>query len=105
MDNCENLKPGDKVFVSGYSRRTLRTVEKITPKGFIKVDGTYYYKDGRERGGTGWHFTRIVPASEEEVIAYNKERFVASVMKKMREIKSLDYEKAVLIHDILNKTE
>lgn len=105
MGKVENLKPGDKVFVSGRFGRSLHTVEKITPKGFIKVNGSLYNQNGYERGGDPWSFTSIHPASEEEIIAYNKERFVVGVMKKLKEIKSLDYEKAVLIHDILFKTE
>ena len=51
-----SLKAGDKVVVCTWRWTNTRyieaTVEKVTPKGFIKVDGTLYYpKNGYARGG------------------------------------------------------
>jgi hypothetical protein len=55
--NEENMefKIGDVVAV--YSRgRLIKTskIEKITPKGAIKVDGDLYTPDGHQKGGDTW---------------------------------------------------
>lgn len=102
MQNCENLKVGDNVFVCGRSGRSLHQVEKITPKGFIRVDGQLYTKNGSQRGsGNGWYFTSIRPASDEEVEQFKKEKFVAAVVGKLHSVTNLQYEQAVAINRIL----
>lgn len=104
MQNCENLKAGDNVFVCCRSGRTLHQVEKITPKGFIKVDGTLYKKNGFQRGGDNpWYSYHIRPASDEEVEQFQKDRFVAAVIRKLNSIKNLPYEQAVAIYGILEE--
>lgn len=101
MKICEQLKPGDYVFVSYRSGRTLHQVESITPKGFIKVAGTLYTKDGYQRGGDTWSRSNIYPASDEEIEKFNKSKFVADVVRKLRNISSISYEQAVAINSIL----
>lgn len=101
MLGCENLKAGDFVFITGRFKRSLKQVEKITPKGFIKVDGSLYNKDGLIRGGDGWNFTRIIPASDEEIAQFRKEAFIADVVQKLRSVTNLQYEQAVAINRIL----
>lgn len=101
MQSCENLKAGDAVFVCGRFGRSLCRVEKITPKGFIKVAGTLYTKAGFQRGSDGWDFTSIRPASAEEIEQYRKEKFIADVVKKLRFVSNLQYEQAVAINRIL----
>ena len=101
MNKCENLKVGDPVFVYGNHWRSLNYVEKITPKGFIKVAGSLYTKDGYSRGGNGWYFASIAPASVEEIEEFKKAKFVAEVTKKLRSITNLQYEQAVAINRIL----
>jgi hypothetical protein len=49
MQTCENLKVGDSVFINSRWGRSLYQVEKITPKGFIKVAGELYTKEGFQR--------------------------------------------------------
>lgn len=106
MEQFENPKAGDKVFVhTNWGKRRLSTIEKITPKGFIKVDGALFTKAGFQRGGGPWHFCNISPASPEEIETYEKEVFVADVVSRLHSISTLDYEKAVLFHKLLNDTE
>lgn len=101
MANCENLKVGDFVFVNGRFRRSLHQVEKITPKGFIKVNGSLYTKRGWVRGGDSFAFATIQPASAEEIEQFRKEKLVADVIEKMHSVTELSYEKAVAINGIL----
>ena len=101
MQNCENLKVGDNVFVSGRFGRSLHQVEKITPKGFIKVAGSLYTKEGYVRGSDGWNFTSISPASAEEIEQFRKENFISDVVKKLRTVSKLQYEQAVAINNLL----
>lgn len=101
MQKCDNLKVGDNVFVSGRLGRSLCQVEKITPKGFIKVAGSLYTKEGFVRGSDGWNFTSICPASDEEIKEFRKEKFVHDVIKKLRSVTELQYEQAVAINRIL----
>lgn len=101
MEICEQLKPGDYVFVSHRNVRTLKKVESITPKGFIRVAGTLYTKDGRQRGGDTWSRSNIYPASDEEIEKYKKSRFVTDVVRKLSNISSLTYEQAVVINNML----
>lgn len=102
MSHCENLKPGDKVFIYGRNLKEVAEVEKITPSGFIKVDGVLYRKDGSQRGCSDpWYRTRIRPASDVEIEQLQKERFVSEVRSKLWHIESLSYEQAVAVYGIL----
>lgn len=101
MQKCENLKVGDSVFVNSAYGLALCKVEKITPKGFIKVAGNLYTKDGLQRGSGGWYYTSIRPASDEEIKAFRKEKFVHDVIKKLRSVTNIQYEQAVAINRIL----
>ena len=105
MANCENLKAGDKVFVWYSGSCRLGFVEKITPKGFIKVDGTLFTQDGLERGGSDWYHTSIEPATEEKIAEYNRKKFIRATIKQMRETPKISYEQALKISEILNKQE
>lgn len=103
---CENLKPGDKVFILGRHLLELDEVEKITPSGLIRVDGVLYRKDGSQRGGVDpWYRTFIKPASTEEIEQFQKEQFVSAVIRKLQSIKSLSYEQAVAVHNLLFRNE
>ena len=101
MQRCENLEVGDNVFVTSAHGLALCKVEKITPKGFIKVAGNLYTKDGLQRGCSGWYISSIRPASDEEIKAFRKEKFVHDVIKKLRSVTNIQYEQAVAINRIL----
>ena len=105
MERCENLKAGDKVFVRSYGSCRLDFVEKVTPKGFIKVSGTLFKKDGFERGSSVWYHTSIEPATEEMIAEYNKEKFISATIKQMHETLEISYGQALKIRKILNKQE
>ena len=105
MSRCENLKAGDKVFVWYSGGCRLDVVDKITPKGFIKVSGTLFTKDGLERGGSGWYHTSIEPATEERIAKYNREKLIRATIKRMRETPKISYEQAVQINEILGDVQ
>lgn len=100
MPKCENLKVGDSVFVNSAYGFALCKVEKITPKGFIKVAGKLYTKDGVNRSSS-WDWSTIRPASAEEIEQFRKEKFIADVIKKLRSVTKLQYEQAVEVNRIL----
>ena len=105
MERCENLKAGDKVFVWHSGSCRLDFVENVTPKGFIKVSGTLFTKDGFARGSSVWYRTSIEPATEEMIAEYNKEKFIRATIKQMRETLEISYDQALKIRKILNKQE
>lgn len=100
-DWISNLKPGDEVFVrSPYGDKYLRTVEKITPTGLIKVGGCLYTKEGRQRGETFAHgLSECTPEKKEE---FMRDIFVSGVTRAIRNVKSITYEQAVEINKVLN---
>lgn len=97
------LKAGDKVFVRYNGNSLLSCVEKVTPKGYVKVNGTLYDYYGCQRGGDSWYKSRIEPATEEMILEYTREKFVRATIKKMREVTKITYEQAVAINAILNE--
>jgi len=70
MENL-NVKVGDKVIVcthhGGIGSRRICYVQDITPKGFIKVDKTLYYPNGRERTSDPWFYHTIIEATEDRL--------------------------------------
>lgn len=98
-----DLKAGDKVFVRYNGSTLLSCVEKVTPKGFVKVNGILYDYDGYQRGGDSWYKSRIELATEEMILEYTREEFVRATIKKMREVTKITYEQAVAINAILSE--
>ena len=105
----KQLKPGDEV-VYYYSRgfgysENIRKVDKITPKGFIRVGGVLFNPDtGYARGDYG---CSIYKPTEE----IKKRIYETAVIKKARlllgTLKNADmtYERAVEIIKIFSDTE
>lgn len=108
MSWLKNLKAGDTVIVHSwtwsYSSYRVSKVEKVTPKGFIKVDGFLYYpEDGRIRGDSG--SVLMNPSDESTQTAYKqycKDVFVKKILYKMRAVTSITYEQACKIKEILD---
>lgn len=50
MDNFKKLQVGDLVFVYYPSCTCIKSVQKITSTGLIKVDGLLFNADGYLRG-------------------------------------------------------
>ena len=98
----ENLKVGDYVFVSWRMETSLRRVEKITPKGNIKVNGIMFNKNGSERGGDVWSKCYLSEATPEAIKLFQEEITIKKAIKLMREIKSLTIEQANKIIELLD---
>ena len=98
----ENLKVGDYVFVSWRMGTSLRKVEKITPKGSIKVNGIMFNKNGCERGGDVGGKCYLSEATPEEIKSFQEETTVRNAIKLMREIKTITFEQANKIIELLD---
>lgn len=104
------LKKGDMVIVhswsAGYSCYTEETVQKVTPKGFIKVNGSLFNQnDGMARGRGSWSGSCLMDSNDEsakeQVKKYRMECYVGRVLRKIRNIPNLTYEQAIEIDRIL----
>ena len=83
-----DLKAGDEVVVRTKNDIRLRKIERITPAGFICVNGVLYNKDGSARGNTGyWSPVILVPTSElRSTIHQNETKAIAKqVVNKLAE--------------------
>lgn len=97
------VKAGDKVFVCGRAGIHLGTVQKITPTGRIKVNGSYYDKYGRLDSGDIWSERTIKEATENEIEEFEKCEFIKKVKIDMNNYRGcLSYEEAAIIDEILN---
>ncbi len=73
MNNNEwlkSLKPGDKIIVDSskiLKQYFISTIEKVTPKGWIKVkDVNGYFKDGRQYSTNFGFGVRLIKYTEEK---------------------------------------
>lgn len=97
----KNLKVGDKVFVNWRMGKSLRTVDKITPKGYIKVGGSLYNTDGSERNSDVWSRCRLSEATPEEINLFAEKLTIKKAMGLMRSIKEITLEQANKIIELL----
>ena len=98
----ENLKVGDLVFVSCRLGKSLKKVEKITPKGYIKVGATLFNKDGSERGGDIWNKYFISEATPENVKKFQEKLIINKALRIMREKRVITLEQAYKIIELLD---
>ena len=96
----KTLKAGDKVFVRSNFRKSLKTVQRITPTGRIVVDNTQYV-NGIYRSDA-WNIFSLEEATEEEVNRFVRTNFVRNVFKSLFEKKGMTYEQAKQINELLN---
>lgn len=102
----EEFKVGSKVIVSSRNYNDkIRTVEKITPKGMIKVDGILYNASGSERSSDVWNVGRIRLATDEMIKKINEDNFIKNTIRAMRNIENLSFEKAEAIYKIIKNKE
>ena len=106
-DWAKNLKAGDKVIVTtNLKGERISTVQGITPKGFIRVDGMLFYTNGSQRTNS-WYFSHIEEYTEEKAEQMRQKLVISNALSKMRNYNSnyLDYEMAVKILEILSQKE
>ena len=82
----ENLKVGDYVFVSWRMGTSLRKVEKITPKGNIKVNGIIFNKNGSKRGGDVWDTCYLSEATPEAIKSFQDEITIKKATNKLKNL-------------------
>ena len=97
----KDLINGDYILVSSYSHDGFKLckVEKITPKGFIKADGTLFDPIyGRERTSDIWRCRYCQVPTQEEI---NSILYVGKIRKLKAQIKTqLDFTENI---DVLEK--
>lgn len=93
----ENLQVGDRVFLEHRYGRSLRTVEKITSAGNIKVNGIWFNSNGREKGGDTWNKCYLAEATAEEIVRFQQNIVVQKALKIMSKTKKISYEQATKI--------
>lgn len=97
----KNLKAGDKVFVHWRMGRMLRIVEKITPKGYIKVGGSLYNTDGSERNSDVWSKCYLSEATPEKIKSFEETLTIKKAIKLMTATKEITLEQANKIIELL----
>ena len=93
-----NVSVGDEVIVVYRLYERVAKVERITPNGRIRVDGTYYDKYGRQIGSDIWSSSYITYVTEERVekITISK----AYQLMKNCELNNITYDQATKIIEI-----
>lgn len=98
----ESLKVGDLVFVRCRHGQSLKKVEKITPKGYIKVGGTLFDKSGTERGGDIWNKEFLSEATPEKIKSFQEKLIINKAIKIMRSKAEITLEQAYKIIELLD---
>lgn len=98
-----NVKAGDKViYTSHFGGDKVAVVEKITPKGFIKVNGTLFTEDGIERGSSVWNRSFIRKANPEDIYKIEHDNYRKRILNNLHSLQDITYEQAIEINKILN---
>ena len=102
MSEKLNVTIGDKVIISSrFGGEKIGTVEKITSKGFIKVNNILFTDWGRERGGDTWSCSYIKQATPELIQQVEQTNFRKYVLNKLHSLQDIEYGQAVEINKIL----
>lgn len=101
----KNLKVGDKVFVCWRMGRSLRSVEKITPKGYIKIGGSLYNTDGSERNSDVWSRCHLSEATPEAIKLFGEQLTIKRAMQLMQSTKEITLEQANKIIELLETSK
>ena len=96
--NLENIKIGDKVFVTQRTGRTLETVKRLTNTQVITIKGSdpdceYKYKrsNGNQIGSDVWYPVSIEKvATDEDIVQFNAK---LEHNKHIRYLQKFDYKK------------
>ena len=98
-DWLEELKAGDKVFVSSRSGTTLQTVQKITPTGRVVVNNIQFI--GGINKSNMWDIITLEEATEEKIKEYKIRVFIRRGCNELKLKKSMTYAQAKKINEIL----
>lgn len=103
-DWIKNLKAGDKVIVCYrgiYSDDTVKTVDKVTPTGRIKVGCDYYNQNGWPRNHGGTHLEEATAEALEAIRQRDVIRKAVSSAHATR-TDGITYEQAVKLLEVLD---
>ena len=107
MANLKDVKAGDKVILrtgGWFPSESIEVVEKITPKGYVKVSGELYVIDenGETASARGSYSSWLYPWTEEYERKIKEKRYINQVKRKMRDYNGeLTLEQAKQIAEIL----
>lgn len=73
MKELKDLQVGDSVMVYKNYGSYISQIQKITPKGFIVVDGRYFYQNGMERSTDVWQRQRIKVATDDDIAWWQRQ--------------------------------
>lgn len=96
----EELKAGDKVFVSGNYGKSLEVVQKTTPTGGVVVNNIQYING--VNGSSIWNIFRLEQATEDKISMYKRTQFTQKVFREMKQKKTISYIQAKQINEILD---
>ena len=96
----EELKVGDKVFISCRSGMALQTVQRITPTGRVVVNGIKFI--GGVNRSNKWDILTLEEATEEKIREYKIRRFIRRVFNELKLKKAMTYAQAKKINEILD---
>ena len=97
----EKLKVGDEVFVNWRMGKGLKKVEKITPKGYIKVGGSLYNTNGSERNSDIWSRCYLSEATPEAIKLFREHLTIKRARQLMQSTKEITLEQANKIIELL----
>ena len=107
MANLKDVKVGDKVILrtgGWFPSESVEVVEKITPKGYIKVSGQLYMvnDEGESASAKGSSSAWLYPWTEEYERKIKEKRYINQVKRKMNDYNGkLTFEQAKQISEIL----
>lgn len=102
-----NVSVGDEVIVSCRFSEVIAKVERITPTGRIRVEGTYFDKYGWEIGGDVWSRSYITCATEEQIEKIKKRQTISKAYQLMKncDLNNITFDQATKIIEIFKDKE
>ena len=107
MAFLKKLKPGDTVIVYQLhwyqTMEYVKTVEEVTPTGFIKVMGKLFDPvTGRGRGDCNRY--GLIEATQERLQQHYEITYVQETLAMLKELNNLTYAQAQTIRSAINST-
>lgn len=104
----KNLKKGDSVILHFHSfsssRDLIKKVQRITPKGYIKVDNMLFNPDtGRVRGDNSYSYYRLLEATPAAAKRIEENYYIQETFCKLNSIKKLTYEQARALRAVIDE--